>query len=126
MRIWTIKSYIKDSGKDVIREWLNDLPTEAKVEIQRRFRYLETQTNWGKPDFKKLKGYHHIYEMRITWQRNRYRPLGFFIPNSHEFVLLIGAVEKGSKFEPLHAPETAEVRRKQVLEGKNDARIYFL
>jgi hypothetical protein len=125
MKYWTIRTFITDRGINVIKEWINDLPIGAKVEIERRFRYLETQKNWGRPYSAKLKGFAHIHELRIKWNRTQYRPLGFFGPRPSEFTVLIGAVEKGSKFEPKNAPIIADVRRKLVLENDKHARTYF-
>jgi len=125
MKYWTIKTFVTDSGRNVIKEWVKDQPKGAQAEINTRLRFLETQETWGRPYSAKLKVYDHIHEIRIKWERNQYRPLGFVGPRVGEFILLIGAVEKDSKFEPKNAPSTAEERRKLVLKDEKYAVKYF-
>lgn len=123
---WIIKSFISDRGSDVIEEWLDSFSTDIKVFIETRLNYLKTQPIWKRPHAAKLTGSKYIYEIIITYKNVQYRPLGFFNPAAHEFILLIGAIEKGDKFEPRGALEIAEKRRQQLLEGRNNAREYFL
>ena len=116
MCYWTIKTFITSSGRNVIKEWVSKQPRGVQARINVRLRMLQTQQHWGRPYSEKLKGkYNQIYEIIITWNKNQYRPLGFFGPNQGDFTLLVGAKEKGSKFEPKKAPAIADDRRKLVL-----------
>ena len=126
MKYRTIKTFIKPNG-ETVKDWVNEQPKGAQAEINTRLRYLETQKIWGRPYSAKLKGkFNKIHEIIITWNRNQYRPLGFFGSNKGDFTLLIGAKEKDSKFEPKNAPAMAEDRRKLVLKDGKYAIKYFL
>lgn len=126
MKHWIIKVFTTEGGTNVIKKWLKGLPVGAQVEIEARLRYLETQQLWGRPYSAKRKGaYNDIHEVIIRWNKNQYRPLGFFGPNQKEFTLLVGAQEKDSKLDPISADDIAEKRRKIVLEDSNYAKIYF-
>lgn len=115
MNYWIFKVFESQRGVDVIGEWLNILPLEAKVQIKRRFAYLATlkKEDWRRPLAAKLKGekYDPIWEIIIKWNKIQYRPLGCFGPEEDNFTLLIGAIERSTGiFEPRNAPETAKAR----------------
>jgi hypothetical protein len=123
---WIIKSFISERGGDVIEEWLANFSNDIKAEIETRLKYIKTLPILKRPYAKKLTGSKYIFEIIIKYKNVQYRPLGFINPAAHEFILLIGAIEKGDKFEPRGALEIAERRRQQFLEGRNNAREYFL
>lgn len=126
MNYWTIKVYSRDGETRITDKWLKSLPVGAQTEITTTLRYLQTQKLWGRPYSAHLKGkFKQIHEIRIRWDGNQYRPLGFFGPNEGEFTLLIGAIEKGSKFEPKNAPAIANERRKLALREEKHAIKYF-
>lgn len=123
MNYWIFKVFKSQRGVDVIGEWLNSLPLEAKVQIKRRFAYLATlkKEDWRRPLAAKLKGkkYDPIYEIRVAWDKILYRPLGCFGPDENNFTLLIGAIEKSDGiFQPRNAPETAKVRCNLIHEDR--------
>lgn len=125
MKHWKIKVFIKDRGTNVIKDWLKDEPKKAQAVINTRLRYMETLQNWGRPYSAKRKGSGHIHEIIITWNRNQYRPLGFFGPKEGEFTLLVGAKEKDWKLMPKEADAIAEQRRKLILEDGGNIDDYF-
>ena len=63
-----------------------------------------------------IKGHPHIYKIKLGG-RLALRPLLCRGPinNNAELTLLIGATEKGFQWEPRNAPETAEVRRQEIM-----------
>jgi hypothetical protein len=125
MSDWIIKSFRTLRGEDVIKSWIKGLPKPAQAEIKTGLRYLLTQQKWDFPHVKKLHGSKYIFEIRITSNKVRYRPLGFYGPKQNDFTLLVGAIEKGSQFEPKEALAIAEKRREAILKGKNYANNYF-
>jgi len=126
MNYWTIKTFTTESGRKPVKDWMAQQPTGAQAAINIRLKYLQTQQVWGRPDTAKLKGkFKEIHEIRVKWQRNQYRPLGFFGPNNDDFTVLVGATEKGSKFEPKTAPEMADDRRKLVLKDGNKYAVKY-
>lgn len=118
MKIWNFKVFIAEKGSNEIDAWLNDLPPGAKAKIKKRITYLEITKRWGRPYAAKLKGTNNIWEIRVGFDNIQYRPLGCFGPKDGEFTLLIGATEKGGRFEPVHAIKTAEKRRSLVLQDE--------
>ncbi len=118
MAYWTFKVFISRRGADVIEEWLNSLPTDARARIKTHFAYMMTLKNWGRPYAAKLRGkkYNLIWEIIIKWNKIQYRPLGCFGPNEEkDFTLLIGAIERSMGiFIPRNAPDTAQERCKLI------------
>jgi hypothetical protein len=121
MKEWTIKTYRKESGKNAIEEWLQDLSGSARAAIRNRIIYLEAKPpeDWVRPFFDKLGG--HIHEIRVkdTVEKVQYRLLGYFGPGRRVFTLLIGAKEKDKKLEP-ETRKTAEERYRRALKYKEE------
>jgi hypothetical protein len=121
-----IKVFISDGGVNIIDAWLAGLPIGARAKMDRYFAYLATLKFWGPPDCKKLKGYDHIFEIRIKWNKIQYRPLGCYGPEGGDFTLLIGAIEKSTGvFEPRRAPEIAQERCKLIHSNRRYVDEYF-
>jgi hypothetical protein len=118
MSNWTIKVYITASGVNYFQKWLDGLPKTAQADIDQRIRLLAATGFWQRPYAAKLKGYDEIWEIRILSGNVQYRPLGVFALGEKVFSLLIGAIEKGGRFEPKNAPKMAEKRRSLFLENK--------
>jgi hypothetical protein len=125
MSNWKIKTFITARGTDVIQKWLDDLPIKAQVAIDERIRFLATLQHWERPFAAKLKGYDDIWEVIVQSERVQYRPLGCFGPGEKVFSLLIGAVEKGNRFEPKDAPTTAEKRKNLVYQNERYLDEYY-
>jgi hypothetical protein len=51
--------------------------------------------------------------------------LGCFGPKKDEFTLLIGAIEKGGKLEPINVIETAEQRRNLIFQDERYSDEYY-
>jgi hypothetical protein len=122
MNYWKLKVYISQRGSDVIDEWLESLPVDARARIRTHFAFLVTLKDWRRPYAAKLRGktYDTIWEIRISWNKIQYRPLGCFGPEADYFTLLIGAIERSTGiFEPRNAPEIAKERCIQI---NNDRR----
>jgi hypothetical protein len=115
MKCWIFRDYLSHRGSNEIREWIDSLPMNAQVKIDRRISYLEATRNFEPQYVSALKGYDGIYELRIACSGVQYRPLGFYGPERGEFTILIGAVEKDGKLEPRNAAEVAQKRREEVV-----------
>ena len=126
MQYWTIKTFVTTSGKNVVKEWVQNQPKGAQAAIDIRLRHLQTQKLWGmRPYAAKRKGTDCIYEVIINWKKDKYRPLGFFGPKSGEFTLLVGAQEKDWKLVPITSDGIAEMRQKLIMRNKKYAIKYF-
>lgn len=119
MKEWTIKVFVDENGVSDFIKWRNRLPAKARAKMDHHVAYLEIAKDWtNTPYFRPLTDYQGIGEVRFTSQNVVYRPLGCRGPNKGEFTFLIGATERGNKFEPLVAPETAMKRKGLVFKDK--------
>lgn len=116
MAFWKFKDYLNERGDNEIRSWLDSLSLKARIKIDRRLRYLENvQYFHREPQYiKQLAGYEGIYEIRVVFAGDQYRPLGCYGPEQGQFTILIGASEVGDRFAPRDAPEIA-VQRKAII-----------
>lgn len=118
-REWTIKVFISLRNVDVFDEWLITLPKKAKAKIKKMINHLAITKKWKRPLTGKLKGYNNLVEIIVLSNNVQYRPIGCYGPNTGEFTILIGAIERGSKFEPVNAPDTAYARSKLIHKEKH-------
>jgi len=111
--IWTFDDFIDSSGQSVIEQWFARIGAEAEAFIERRLRDMRPMREWPEKWASKYKGT-DLIELRITFKKVQYRPLGCYAPQFH-FWLLAGAIEKGKI--PKSEIETASQRRKMVKNG---------
>lgn len=108
MALWTFYDYIETTGRNPIREWLDDLPPAASAKIDYRLRQMVAMSKWPEKWVSKYQGTDDIFEFRITADKVQYRPLGTCY-GTKQYLLLIGAIEKGDKL-PRSDVETAQRR----------------
>ena len=124
---WTFKVFVSARGRNVIAEWLGSLPIDARYRIRLHFDFMMGLKDWSRPYAAKLKGkkYDPIWEIRFTWNKFQYRPLGCFGPDDGDFTILIGAIEKSKGvFKPRNAPETAKERCLLIREDRRYVNDY--
>jgi hypothetical protein len=112
--IWIFDDFLDDSGESVIEEWFAKIGVEAEAFVERRLRDMASMKQWPLKWVSKYKTT-DLIELRITFNKVQYRPLGCYAPGYH-FWLLAGAIEKGKI--PSSDIETATHRRQMVLDGK--------
>jgi hypothetical protein len=106
------KDYLSANGENEILDWLNSLPKGAKARINTAIRFLEAMERLEMPYARVLKGNcAGLLELRILFDNVQYRPLCCYGPGMRDVTLLVGAREKGSKFEPRTACEMALARK---------------
>jgi hypothetical protein len=110
---WTFDDFLDQSGESVIEQWYEEIGIEAQAFIERRLRDMMPIRLWREKWASKYRNT-QLIELRITFNKVQYRPLGCYAPNFH-FWLLAGAIEKGSI--PRSDVETAARRRQMVLDG---------
>lgn len=116
---WQLYDYVDSDGINEFEAWSNGLERKYRAMLNRKLKALEDETEHGLiPGLVvgPIKGYSHIYKLQIGG-RVKLRPLlckGPIDPNN-ELTLLIGATERGWKFDPQNAPETAEKRRQEII-----------
>lgn len=117
MDIWKFKSYIEESGKDVIAHWLKGLPPSGRARIRNGIRYLAITEEWEiKKDYKKLIANDHLFELLLTDKigKKQYRIFGYFGPQRKVFTMLIGVDHKDKIYNPSSCFETAAKRYKSA------------
>jgi hypothetical protein len=126
MRLWTIKGYIGQSGRDEVLDWYLHIPASARAKFKSIMQHLVDQPRefWSPPIVVPYKGYEGIYEIRFRIRNVLYRPLGFFGPEGNEFTFLIPAIEQGDRIKPITAPETALTRRNIIMADKERSHVY--
>ena len=111
--LWTFDDFCDSSGESVIDAWFADIGVEAEAWIDRRLRDMRPLREWPEKWASKYKPT-ELIELRITFNKVQYRPLGCYAPGFH-FWLLAGAIEKGKI--PRSDVETALRRMQLVLRG---------
>lgn len=125
---WKWKSWRKDSDtKTLVIEWLESVDIFVRTAFKARVRYLDGQppSNWRRPFVSTLeggkkergKGCKGLVEIRFEVNNVQYRPLGFY-SGEREFTIVFIAEERGGKFDPPTACETA---KKRIAEIKKDS-----
>jgi len=112
--IWTFDDLLDASGESVIEQWFGRIGVEAEAFIERRLKDMGAQLRWSEKWASKYQNT-DLIELRITFRKVQYRPLGCYAPRYH-FWLLAGAIEKGAI--PRSDIETASRRRRMVLDGR--------
>ena len=80
---------------------------------------MEGLINWNEKWASNYRGRDKIIELRITFNKVQYRPLGMHYPyKRYGFVLLAGAIEKGGKI-PKAELDAAERRRDRLVRERD-------
>ena len=115
---WTFKDYLDAGGTNHIHVWLHRQPKLARARINLVIGRLEVMEHLHGKHIKPLKGPGRgLIELRVFVGGVQYRPIGFHGPGRGEITLLVGAIEKDDKFEPLSACSTAQMRKDDVSNG---------
>ena len=123
MKHWTFKIFGKE--KSDVDKWIEDLSPKAQARLDIVIAYMEITKDWSRTKyFSLLRGHPGIGEIRFTFQNKQYRPLGCYGPGQKEFTILVGAMEKGDRFNPINAPLKAEKRRKNILNKREQTHGY--
>lgn len=112
--------YVTEFKRREISLWYEkDLQKAGQVEFHNMLRLLSVtpREQWTRPDYAPLSG--GIGEIRFKAGDLQHRPLGFFIIEEMQFVLLVGATKKMKIYTPKDAIETAKARRQIVLANRN-------
>ena len=96
MALWTFYDYVESTGRNPIRDWLDDLPPDDCAKIDTRLRYMAVMSKWPEKWVSKYRGADDIFEFRVTGNKVQYRPLGTYY-GTKQYLLLAGAIEKGDK-----------------------------
>lgn len=124
MALRTFYDFVSARGENVIDAWLAPIPWRARDEINVQLRLLRNVQNLNRPAVGHLQGTdcRGLIEIRVTSERQRYRPLAYYGPEDGQIILLVGAREKGGKFEPKDACTIAWRRVNDIKSGRGSIR----
>ena len=118
----TLTQFVDENGHKPVQSHYADSTDDLRVTFDVATDYLLAQHrgDWRRPAAAKLmkgKGFRDYFEIRFKSGRLQQRPIGFFHPDDHTFVLLLWATEKGGKLQPENWRATADNRRKLIESG---------
>jgi hypothetical protein len=124
MALWIFKGFLSENGRDIFKEWYEQLSVGAQAKFDTILEYLRDtpHTQWPTTFVLALTEAEGIFEIRFKIRNVLYRPLGCFGPGRGEFTWLVPAREHGNRFEPRNAIALAEARRTIIFEDKGRAR----
>jgi len=114
---WTFKDRLDSRGINVIREWLQAQPLQARLKIDAVLKNLRAEPRLGRPHVKKIKGHKDVFEIVVFAGGVQYRPLGSYGPHEGEFTIVMGAIEHNDSIRPPDAFATAERHIKSLKAG---------
>ena len=122
MLSWVILDYVTFGGRNVIREWLDEIPVAAMAAIDNRLLTMSALPRWSEKWVSKYRGTKEIYEFRIPHNKVQYRPLGTYF-GPRRYVLLRGAIEKNGRI-PTGDIESAEHRITDLRNGLANVQLH--
>ena len=114
MHGWTFYDYVAPGNRIPFLEWMSELPPDAQARIDAQILTMSNLEKWSEKWVSKYKTVDEIFELRITFKKVQYRPLGTYARN-WSFVLLGGGIEKDGKI-PKSVIDAVQVRQ-QTLEA---------
>ena len=123
--VWTFRCYRTVGGRDVVSDWYEKQRPEVQAKFDTTIEFLiqAEPHEWDRPSFGKLAGpCAGLGEIRFKAGRTQHRPLGFTEPGC-KFTIVFVAQEKGGRFVPPTACETALSRKTEVLQNGSRADV---
>jgi len=113
--MWQFFWYGDPQGPDYWRARYDSLEPAAKARHDVVFPILETRKNWTEPHAKKLGD--DLVEI-ILKGKIQHRLFGFYWPERLNFTVLLPCTHKDDVYDPPGAFETADVRIKELKNGR--------
>ena len=127
-RPWRFLDFVNQRGENEIHQWLNQQGPTVKARINALIRNLEILDRaFDRPDSVGLlrkppcKG-EQLIELIAKIDKVQFRPIGWYGPEPREVTLLVGAIEKGGRFEPRNACHMAIQRKGLVKSNRRHGR----
>ncbi len=116
--------FLTSGGRGVITDWYADLSVEAQQEFDTLLRFLAVtpRNMWTRPEYSPLTP--EISELRFKANNVQHRPLGFFLIDLKQYVMVIGSTKKGKIYTPREAIDTARNRKQMISDGRSQIREY--
>ena len=110
------RNYLDAGGTNVIRAWLDAIPLEAAQKIDQRILYLRAAPTWPPQFVSAITNWPELFELRVVYAGNQYRPIGFHGPDRRQFTIVHAVIEK-RKLQK-HILQAAMDRRQVVIDDE--------
>jgi hypothetical protein len=95
LTLWTFAGFVTESGRKIVQEWYDGLPTEEYEELQDVLNYLAELENWKRPEFDKVQSPLHEIRCKANRANRCIRVYGVINPNvRRQFIMLHGNESK--------------------------------
>lgn len=119
--IWKIKCYVSPTGRCDVQLAYDAGNDALKAAFEVALGYLTPlpRDKWIRPHAAKLdkQKFRDFFEIRFKANNLQQRPVGFFGPQDDEFTIVMWLTEKGGRLIPTDWFESADRRRKEVIDG---------
>lgn len=110
----SIHYFIKSNGSIPSKEFIDSLNPRAQKKVFFVFRLIEENEAISTKFFKKMSGTSGLWEVRIEYESNIYRLLGFLAGG--KWIVLTNGFQKKSQRTPSNEIEIAESYKREYLE----------
>jgi phage-related protein len=111
-----IHFYVTEKGRKPVEDFLDSLPSKQAQKATWVMSLVEDLTVVPKKFFKKMIGTEDIWEIRIEYESNIFRILGFF--DGAIFFIAAHAFQKKSQKAPVQEIRIAEERKREYFRRK--------
>jgi len=108
-----IRCYVSPAGRNKVEQWLDELAPQRQMDARSFMDVMAKVADWTMPDYRSLKGYANLGELRWTSEKTEHRLIGFFQHGG--WIAVMGCTKKGKVYSPADALDTADKRRRQIL-----------
>lgn len=119
--LWSVRSYVTERNVDVIRQAHDERSKKVQAKFLSRMKTIAqmSRTEWPTELIKPLSGPGSgLLEIRFFAERVEQRPI-CFVSGDRELTLLMWAEEKGGRFVPPTALETAQKRKQDAEQDRS-------
>lgn len=121
MAVWKFMDYCSPAGNNLIQEWYENLPPQARADFDTTLKTLSITLNWRDlQQFKSLKK--GLGEIRFKSAGIQYRPAGYFGPGTRTFTIYVGCHKKQNIYVPPDAFNLAAKRKAKIEAGEGSLR----
>lgn len=112
------------SGRGVISDWYKDIEPEAQDDFDDLLRNLAVTPRelWIRPVYDAMTP--EFGEIRFFAAKVQHRVFGFFMENTNQYIMLVGATKKGKNYTPREALTRTPWYKTSVLADKRLIKPY--
>lgn len=122
--IWVFMERKTPSGRGVISDWYKEIEPDAQDEFDDILRDLAVTPRdlWVRPPYAIMTP--EFGEIRFFAGSLQHRVFGFFLPNTNQYIMLVGATKKGRNYTPRDALKNVPWYKTTVLARRDLVKPY--